>query len=229
MKAKPRRSYRDLTHDPAIRALQEQLNAEHADQRCYDGWCEHGTPAPALPKGVIAIVTRAWARRDGTSRVTLVRYRKGDRRWNVVRADNERVLGWVCKQEYGEGEYAGQWEPRINSAAFRGTSVGDEGDLLDQVPDWRFKGDGNGGSRSLNYEDSRFWAARAIIDHLDDNAATALGHGPHPNVVVWRTRASQHFELGEDAEKYCSCGHSLPCPLRAQLAEQEAQLTGARS
>jgi hypothetical protein len=100
-----------LTVDQPIRAFQDQLAAQHPDPACYYGMCPHeDLPDPVLSGGVQAIHITDYDTTPWRTVVTLVRFkarvlgkaheiRQG---WFVVRADNGRELGWVCKQDDGE-------------------------------------------------------------------------------------------------------------------------------
>lgn len=100
--------------------------------------------------------------------------------WIVRRADNNRPLGWLTRDETG-------WEARLDSSAFRGTGKDDLGDVLDDVPGWLHNGEANGlVSRSIGTFPNREEAAWEICWRLIRNEAPAMGFGPHYAVKTWR-------------------------------------------
>jgi hypothetical protein len=122
-----------LTVDQPIRAFADQLNTQHPDPACYYGMCPHeDLPGPVLPAGIQAIHTVDFDTTPHRTVVTLVRFKarvldgpsKFRQGWYVVRADNGRHLGWICKQD--DGEYKGTWSVRVESSAFRGAGVDDD-------------------------------------------------------------------------------------------------------
>ncbi|MBF9135278.1 hypothetical protein I0C86_41240 [Plantactinospora sp. S1510] len=172
---------RELTLRPEIRALQDRLTAEHPDMRCYDGLCLHNEATPPLPAGVSAVVVRDW-RSTTAARglVVLIRFTRREwGGWHVVRADNGRGLGWAVREEFGE--YAGQWLAYVGSDAFRGTGPDDLGHVLDAVPSHLHRSpDGSSvTSGVVDYADTRFWAAFALVSELVREQAPAVGFGPH--------------------------------------------------
>ncbi|WP_431728531.1 hypothetical protein [Verrucosispora sp. TAA-831] len=203
------------THKPAIRALQDQLNAEHADVYCYyDSLCPHGTPPPPMPAGVIALVGSDHRRRPATHIVVLVRFKRRQwGGWSIVRADNGRLLGWTDKVT--SGEHGGRWSAHVTSNAFRGDGPDNEGELLDTVQYRLYNGDPNNSlvSNPIDYGDRRMDAAEAIVQHLVEMHAPAVGYPRHYGVTVHRTRPTQHFEL----DGRCVCGGPVDCPERARL------------
>lgn len=205
-----------LSHRPAIRQLQDRLNAEHADHLCYAGFCPHDTPPAALPSGVVGLVAYDYSPRRHV--VVLVRYTRRDLGgWNAVRADNGRLLGWMVRAS--AGEYAGQWSAHIASGAFRGDGPDDEGDVMDQVDKYLHNGGSDSlSSRAIEYCENRERAADAIVSQLVREHAPAVGYPQHPGVKPYRTRASQHFEINGR----CVCGEPVDCPDRARLLAQEA-------
>jgi hypothetical protein len=101
--------------------------------------------------------------------------------WNVTRADNGRVLGWVCHGEHG-------WSAHVAASAFKGDGPAGEGDLLDEVPLRLFRGDHQLSSRSIGTETKRDDAAEMIIRQLVDYSAPGAGFGARYDVRRWADR-----------------------------------------
>lgn len=103
--------------------------------------------------------------------------------WNVVRADNGRSLGWLCRRS-DESD----WSVHVSSSAFRGTGPDDEGDILDYVPGDLHKGENPCQSRALTYTRTRDEAAQELVWYLNREMAPAVGHGEHYRVQKWSDR-----------------------------------------
>ena len=104
--------------------------------------------------------------------------------WHVVRADNGRQLGWLTTRVGSSG-----WSAHVDSAAFRGDTVNDTGDLLDDVPLYLFNGEDSVRSREIGWpERTREDAAEQLVAWLARKRATALGYGRHPEVTRWEDR-----------------------------------------
>lgn len=97
--------------------------------------------------------------------------------WCVVRADNGRLLGWLCKGKYDNGKPC--WNAYVSSTAFLGADKDDGGDILDEVPERLFDGKDQFTSNPIAYEDNRQYAAEAIFRHLFRNQAPAVGFPRH--------------------------------------------------
>ncbi|MEU3452251.1 hypothetical protein ABZ671_01210 [Micromonospora sp. NPDC006766] len=208
-----------LTHKPAIRQLQAQLNAEHAGHLCHIGHCPHDTPPPALPAGILALVGFDPSPVPSRDVVLLVRFtrREWGGGWNVVRADNGRTLGWTGKVG-PVGEHAGLWSAHVCHSAFRGDGPDDTGDPFDRV-DPRLHNGVPGEPftcKAIDYCDRRGSAAWSIVSHLVWEHAPAAGYPRHRRVEQYRTRPEQHFEL----DGRCVCGEVVPCPERARLTAE---------
>jgi hypothetical protein len=222
-----------LTVDQPIRAFQDQLAAQHPDPACYYGMCPHeDLPDPVLPGGVQAIHITDYDTTPWRTVVTLVRFKArilGKDRfrqgWFVVRADNGRELGWLCKQD--DGEHKGLWSIRVCVSAFRGDGPDDDGNVMDRVPHHLYNGtaDGSSSAHAIGYARDRTEAAAEIVARLVQRRAPAVGYGPRYDVTVYHSRPRDHFAIGEGNDERCLCSEAWPCPKRAAL---EAELAGAR-
>jgi hypothetical protein len=105
-------------------------------------------------------------------------------RWNVCRADNRRLLGWVNRPN-GFGEYGKLWDSHVHPGAFLGTGPDDEGDVLDHVPGYLFNSPDGASCRAIGYDRSRFEAAYALVCWLRREQAPALGYGAHGAVRIY--------------------------------------------
>ncbi|WBB94132.1 hypothetical protein [Verrucosispora sp. WMMC514] len=201
------------THQPAIRALQDQLNTEHPNTLCYYDMCPHGTPLPSLPAGVIALAVPDLKSRPPREVVVLVSFKRREWGWGIVRADNGRLLGWTAK--VSAGEHAGRWSAHVASGAFRGDGPDNDGDILDEVHHYLHNGVPNNSfvSNPIDYHERRADAAHTVVAHVVYKQAPAVGYPRHPQVRPYRTRAWQHFELDDR----CVCGEPVDCPERARL------------
>lgn len=103
--------------------------------------------------------------------------------WNVVRADNGRLLGWLCKGKFDDGKPC--WNAYLSSTAFQGDGPDDKGYVLDEVPLHLFRGKNEFTSECITWEDTREWAATEIFRHLFRNQAPAVGFGRHYAVKRW--------------------------------------------
>lgn len=118
-------------------------------------------------------------------------------RWNIVRADNGRKLGWL-EPVFGGADVLKRtaWSAHATPAAFRGDDLADDGCIGDEVPLRLFNGDSQFKSRSISHVTTREGGANVLVDLLARNQATALGWGRHPLV----TRDERIRELlGADA------------------------------
>jgi hypothetical protein len=136
-----------------------------------------GQAAPVL------ITVRDW--REGGRDVTIeIRYRKRSYGgWDVVRADNGRLLGWLY-QGHGERD----WDAYVSSSAFRGASADDTGHSLDYVPFYLFNGRSEAESNRIGLDSKRDGAAELIVHRLVDKGAPAAGFGAHYDVHHWADR-----------------------------------------
>jgi len=101
--------------------------------------------------------------------------------WTLVEATTGRALGWITRNF----EDPTIWEYRICSGAFRGDGIDDEGDVMDKVDPWLFKGASDGiGSRCLGTARDRWSAAHNITWHLVQHHAPAVGFGRHGMVEM---------------------------------------------
>lgn len=207
---------RPVTVNHATRALQTALDTAHNDLTCYVGLCDHGTPPPDLPVGVVPLVVRD--RSAGRHRVHLVRYtRRRGGGYNVVRADNGRCLGWVVRAS--AGEHQGTWSVHVHSGAFLGVGPDDLGNLLDHVAPHLY-GSTSGEeafSPPVDRCDRRDDAAWTLVARLVDNRAPALGYPRHPLTRLYHHRPDMHYEMTCRDGLQCSCGQALPCPVRVEL------------
>lgn len=103
--------------------------------------------------------------------------------WNIGRADNGRVLGWIYRSETTD-----PWGVYVSSGAFRGAGPDDEGDLLDAVPCHLHHGDDTVTSRAFTKAEVREDAAASLIEDLRHNRAPAVGFDRHPQVRRWADR-----------------------------------------
>jgi hypothetical protein len=101
--------------------------------------------------------------------------------WEVVRADNGRRLGWLCKDDEG-------WSAYVSSDAFRGDSADDRGESLDEVPLYLFGGQCQVVSDRIAFEATRDDAAGQIVRRLHKYSAPALGFGRRYDVRRWADR-----------------------------------------
>jgi hypothetical protein len=131
----------------------------------------------------VMITVRNW-RGDGYMTVA-VRYRKRESGgWSILRADNERRLGWICK-----GYREPDWSAYVDSEAFRGDGVNDTGHVLDDVPLYLFNGENTVLHRPVSEGcPKREDAVEAIILWLNKHGANALGYGSHYDVRRWADR-----------------------------------------
>lgn len=106
--------------------------------------------------------------------------------WNVVRADNGRSLGWLCRTTDEFGDQC--WSVHVSSSAFRGTGPNDTGDLLDSIPGDLHRGDNSCQSRSIALVRTRDEGAQELVWYLNREMAPAVGHGPHYRVRRWVDR-----------------------------------------
>jgi hypothetical protein len=224
-----------LKVDQPVRDLQDQLTTDHPDLACYYGMCQHETKPPALPGGVDIIRTTDFNTTPPRETLTLVRYKarifgSGAHRfrqgWYVVRADNGRQLGWICREE--RGDHKGTWSIRVCDSAFKGDSVDDPGNALDRVPHHLYNGvdDGAGSANPIGYAHDRADAAAEIVARLVQRRAPAVGYGPRDDVTVYHSRPEQHIAIGA-AEDRCLCDEAWPCPKRAALVAGQTP-AGAR-
>ena len=100
--------------------------------------------------------------------------------WNLVEARTGRVLGWITRSL----DEPGIWEYRICSGAFRGDGIDDQGDVMDRVDPWLYKGNSEGGSLRLGTARRRWDAAHGIVWHLVQHHAPAVGYGRHGMVEM---------------------------------------------
>lgn len=105
--------------------------------------------------------------------------------WLLVEAKTGRTLGWIVRSDYKNPR--SDWEMRIASEAFRGSGPDDQGDLLDKVPAYLYRGkpgeplscDPIGTARD------RWQAAYLMLTHLVRHRAPAVGFGAHYEVIRW--------------------------------------------
>lgn len=118
--------------------------------------------------------------------VLVVRDAEISGRWNVRRADNRRLLGWINPPGYG---YNTGWTAHIAGGAFRGAGPDDEGYILDRVPGYLFNNHGTDLFKSpeIGQYATRREAAEQILSWLVYNLAPALGAGRHPSVEPYRS------------------------------------------
>lgn len=103
--------------------------------------------------------------------------------WHVVRADNNRELGWLTKGKFDDGSPC--WEARVASAAFRGDGPDDEGYILDDVPLHLFNGRDSLTCDPVGYGRTRQEAAEELFYHLRKHEAPAVGFGRKYSVKRW--------------------------------------------
>ena len=104
--------------------------------------------------------------------------------WLVVRADNGRELGWLTTRGGSSG-----WSAHVSSVAFRGDTIDDTGDILDNVPQRLFHGEDSFRSVEIGWpQETREQAAEYLVRWLAKERATALGYGRHPEVTRWEDR-----------------------------------------
>lgn len=117
-------------------------------------------------------------------------------RWNVRRADNRRLLGWLNPPtEYSTHRKA--WTAHVSASAYLGDGPADEGYVLDKVPHTLYHGTQEDWSKSLSitYAQTRRAAAEALVSYLNRNQAPAVGFGRHP--AVTRYPSFERRERGE--------------------------------
>lgn len=118
-----------------------------------------------------------------------LRYRRDERmpdRWNVRRADNDRLLGWVYPPRAGNDK---AWTAHVASGAFRGDDVNDEGDILDHVPAYLYNGSEAETFKcpTITRSGSRYDAVIELLSWLLRKHAPAMGYGRHFEVRRYDT------------------------------------------
>lgn len=173
-----------------IREVEAAYQDGHTDWKCLYGMCEHDEKPPALPAGARVAVSLDFDTAPSREVVVLFRFRRREYGgWNVVRADNGRLLGWTVRNDL-DGEYKGLWSAHVNPTAFRGGDLDDEGDLLDRVPEHLFRGYAPFKSKNIGYQLTRDRAAETIIGYLVSGHAPAVGYGRHPAVEEYYARVA---------------------------------------
>lgn len=204
----------------AVREVEAAYQNGHADYKCVVGMCEHDESPPALPAGARPAVSLDINVNPLRRVVTLFRFRRREwGGWDVVRADNGRLLGWTVRNDTPGDECKGLWSAHVNSSAFRGGDLDDAGDLMDSVPLHLFHGSAPFESKNIGYQFTRERAAEAIIGYLVSGRAPAVGYGRHQAVEEYYTLSRRHLALGEEGDEHCACGGPWPCPRRAALVE----------
>ncbi len=217
-----------LVPKPQIRELETRINALPVEPDCAWGGCSHDHSALRLPPGTRLIVATDRDQHPNRHIGVLIRYtNRSIGGYNVVRSDNGRQLGWVVNSDLRTGRRPPYpWSAHVDPSAFRGDTLDDTGDLLDQVP-----GDFYGAPYGrldlcppIDQCACRDDAASSIVWRLVAKHATAVTGSVNHLVIVAKTYQGQHFELGEGRRRHCSCTASWPCPKRATLPEREGVL-----
>lgn len=130
-----------------------------------------------------------------------VRFKRREWRdgWEVRRADNGRLLGWLCRDRENK-----VWQARVPESAFRGDGVNDEGNLLDEVPGYLTNANSTrDGFMPVGADRTREWAARELLAWLVRYHAPAVGYGRKAGVVRYvdkhPERVARLAESGLDA------------------------------
>lgn len=97
--------------------------------------------------------------------------------WNIVRADNGRVLGWTVWNDIDK-----DWIGYLSASAFRGTGTDDLGDVLDHVPNHLFNGLDSLRSLISAVGVTRVDVAEELVYRLVREQAPAVGFGAHFDV-----------------------------------------------
>jgi len=128
------------------------------------------------------IIIKIRTRRGDVQTVEITYRKRSWGGWRVVRADNGRELGWLTRNDDG-------WSAHVASSAFRGDTIDDEGDCLDDVPLCLFNGENALAAMAIGWPQAkREDAVEGLIRWLANERATALGFGPHHLVTKWADR-----------------------------------------
>lgn len=125
-----------------------------------------------------------------------IRFEKNEKlgpRYNILRADNGRHLGWVCPpSEYGTGPKL--WDSYVSSMAFLGDDKDDEGYVLDRVPYDLYNGYSTDSfkTHAVIHSKTRREATEVVLEWLVRHQAPAMGYSRHPRVVRYdRAKVAQ--------------------------------------
>lgn len=111
-------------------------------------------------------------------------------RYNVRRADNRRLLGWVSTPtKFSTSAEQRLWSAHVTCGAFRGTGPDDEGYILDFVPGHLYNSSDGTSSPRIISSATRREAAEELLSWLHKREAPAMGFGAHPSVRPWKDRA----------------------------------------
>jgi hypothetical protein len=103
--------------------------------------------------------------------------------WYLVRADNQRKLGWLYRSTTER-----KWTAYVSASAFRGSSLDDEGDVLDTVDPWVAGTIAE--ARLVGTDSSRTDAAESLVAYLVNHAATAITGEPSHYCTTYASRRS---------------------------------------
>jgi len=138
---------------------------------------------------------------DRTVNVTY-KPRTGGHGYNVYRADNGRLLGWVIPPDSGRK----CWVAYNAEEAFKGDDVNDTGYILDEVSDYLTR-NGDGWNRIGG--STRREATNELLEHLSRQRATALGYGRNHEV-------RRHLADNEPLREWFKNGMQGECPSRSE-------------